>query len=87
MILGNTDSLNYAKNDGTCDHSWLILLLGNTPLFSPRFYETSIFNQSTLCSDWLAVPLCYIWSAAASVLKKCHAPHHNHEFQHSACTT
>ncbi len=27
----NTELLNYAGNDGTCDHSWLMTLLGNAP--------------------------------------------------------
>ncbi len=31
MVSGNTESLTYAGNDGTCDHSWLTMLLGNAP--------------------------------------------------------
>jgi len=29
MVSGNTKSLNYVSNDGTCDVSWLTMLLGN----------------------------------------------------------
>ncbi len=32
MVSGNTESLNYAGNDGTCNHSWLTKLLGNVPM-------------------------------------------------------
>ncbi len=31
MVLGNTESLNYADSDGTCDHSWLMMFLENAP--------------------------------------------------------
>ncbi len=34
MFPGSTESLNYAGNDGTCDHSWLTMRLGNAPLVS-----------------------------------------------------
>ncbi len=33
LNYGNTESLNYASNDGTCDHSWLMMLLGNAPQY------------------------------------------------------
>jgi len=29
VFFGNTDWLNYAENDRTCDHIWLTMLLGN----------------------------------------------------------
>ncbi len=32
MVSGNTESLSYVGNDGTCDHSWLTMLLGKRPL-------------------------------------------------------
>ncbi len=32
LVSGNIDSLNYADNDRNCDHSWLMMLLGNTLL-------------------------------------------------------
>ncbi len=33
MVSGTTESLNCAGNGGTCDHSWLTMLLGNAPQF------------------------------------------------------
>ncbi len=36
MVSGNTKSLNYAGNDGTCDYSWLAMLLGNAHQFPPK---------------------------------------------------
>ncbi len=32
-VSGNTEYLNYAGNDGTCDHSWLTMLLGTMIFF------------------------------------------------------
>jgi len=43
MVSGNTDPLNYADNDGTCDHIWLTMLSGNAPQGS-----YSIFNETKL---------------------------------------
>lgn len=31
-VFGSTDSLNYAANDGTCDHIWVTTLTRNAPL-------------------------------------------------------
>ncbi len=43
MVSGNTESLNYAGNDGTCDHSWLTILLGNAPqIVLPAFYSCGL---------------------------------------------
>ncbi len=33
MVSGTTESLNCAGNGGTCDHSWLTMLLGNASQF------------------------------------------------------
>jgi len=37
-----------------------------------------------MCSGWPAAPVCCDWS---SVFRKCHAPFHNHEFQHTTNAT
>ncbi len=47
MFSGNTESLNYAGNDGTCDHSWLTMLLGNAPQVSWCVKWTSEFVHQT----------------------------------------
>ncbi len=49
LVSGNTESLNYAGNDETCDHSWLTMLLGTAPLAdvqmaSPALYSTTIVH-------------------------------------------
>ncbi len=43
MVSGNTESLNYVGNDGTCDHSWLMMHLGNVPQSWPWCLTTLHF--------------------------------------------
>ena len=45
MVSGNTDSLNYADNDGTCDHSWLTMLSGNAPLVS--YFSKLVWKEAS----------------------------------------
>ncbi len=44
MVSGNTESFNYSGNDGTCDHSWLTMLLGNAPLVARCFLHEAERN-------------------------------------------
>ncbi len=57
MVSGNTVSLNYAGNDGTCDHSWLTMLFGNAPQKGVSYmfgemeiyiYQIKAFNEHFL---------------------------------------
>jgi len=38
-------------------------------------------------SEWSAGPVCCDWSAASSMLGKCHIRYNNNEFQHTTNTT
>ncbi len=48
MVLGNTESLNYVSNDGTCEHSWPTMLLGKTPLIGFKYVDMWL-----VCFGWL----------------------------------
>lgn len=50
MVRGNTESLNYVGNDGTCDLSWQTMILGNTPLNGLFTNQT---NPNQLACGWV----------------------------------
>lgn len=50
MNLRNTELLNYVCNDGTCDLSLLVVVLGNASLANTT---VSFITASCLASAWL----------------------------------
>jgi len=44
MVSANTHSLNYAENNGTCNHRWLTMLLGNTTKQKVQMKEIAKFS-------------------------------------------
>ncbi len=59
-----TESLNYAGNDRTCNHSLLTMLLGNTPL--SKKHDAKAMPGTHKCLLWLKPPYFYLTSSAIS---------------------
>ncbi len=57
MGSGNTESLNYAGNDGTCDHSRLMMLLGNAPQVGTQMSGLDLFTQRIFIFGCVRAPL------------------------------
>lgn len=52
MVSGNAESLNYVGNNGNCDQSWLIMLLGNASLFSTaqKLHTSPLSPEKSICT-------------------------------------
>ncbi len=51
VVSGNTESLNYAGNDGTREHSRLTMLLGNAPRDSSAKPRLDVQKHVTLANE------------------------------------
>ncbi len=72
MVSGNTESLNYVGNDGTCDHSWLMMLLGNATLVSAALSRTHLMPSAGLSVFLLLVHILFSPPANSQRVHKRH---------------